>query len=65
MQWLEKLEGYFVWEARSLYFVAMAAPLNEIYQPAALVIGGFGVLVVIVMVRQCFFFLGEFKGTCR
>ena len=47
------LEGSFVWEARSLYLVAVGAPMYVFYPPGGLVIGGLGVLVVIVMVRPC------------
>ena len=50
-QCLEKLEASFVWEARSLYIVAVAVPLYVIYPPAAYIIGGLGTLVVVVMVR--------------
>ena len=39
-----------MWEARSLYFVAAGAPIFFIYPPAAMAIGGFGTLVVVVMV---------------
>jgi hypothetical protein len=58
MQWLENLEGSLVWEARSLYFVAVGVPFFFIYLPLAIVVGGFGVLVIIVMVRPFFVFLG-------
>jgi len=47
---LEVLEGSLVWEARSLFFVAVGAPAFLIYQPAGLAIGGLVVLVVVVMV---------------
>jgi hypothetical protein len=50
-QHLQMLEGSFVWEARSLYFVAVGVPVISLYRPAGLVIGGLGLLVVIVMVR--------------
>jgi hypothetical protein len=53
VKWLEKLEGSFVWEAGSLYFVAVGVPLWFIYRPVGMAIGGFGVLVVIAMVRPC------------
>jgi hypothetical protein len=54
-----------VWEARSLYFVAVALPFFWfLYPPAMVVIGAFGVLVTIVVARPCFFFLGEIKDTC-
>ena len=56
VKWLEKLEASFVWEARSLYIVAVGALLFVIYLPAAYIIGGLGALVVIVMVRARFFF---------
>jgi hypothetical protein len=62
--WLEKLEGPLVWEARSLCFVAVAAPFWFIYPPMAMVVGGFGALVIIVMVCPCLFFLWDVKGTC-
>jgi hypothetical protein len=55
MQWLEILEGSFVWEARSLYLVAVAVLFRFIYPPALIVIGGFGVLVILVMARPFFF----------
>jgi hypothetical protein len=44
------LEGSLVWEARSLYFVAVGAPAIFIYLPVGLAIAGLGVLVVVVMV---------------
>jgi hypothetical protein len=44
------LEGSFVWEARSLFFVAVGAPFYFICPPVTMVVGGFGVLVVIAMV---------------
>ena len=47
-----------MWEARSLYFVAVGVPAVIIYQPVGLVIGGLGILVVIVMVRSSFPFFG-------
>jgi hypothetical protein len=52
-KYLEMLEGSFVWEARSLYSVAVGAPAFIFYPLAGLVIGGLGVLVVVVMVRPC------------
>jgi hypothetical protein len=55
VKWLENLESSFVWEARSLYFVAVAVPLYWIYQPAASVVTGVAAVVVIVMVRACLF----------
>jgi hypothetical protein len=56
VKWLGTLEASFVWEARSLYIVAVGAPLFVIYAPAAYIIGGLGALVIIVMVRARFFF---------
>jgi hypothetical protein len=50
-KYLEMLEGSFVWEARSLYIVAVAVPMMVFYEPVGLVIAGLGMLVVIVMVR--------------
>jgi hypothetical protein len=50
VKYLEMLEGSLVWEARSLFFVAVGAPATVIYQPAGLVIAGLGILVVAVMV---------------
>jgi hypothetical protein len=44
------LEGSLVWEARSLYFVAVAVPVFFISEPAGFVLGGLGLLVIIVMV---------------
>jgi hypothetical protein len=54
VKWLEKLGASFVWEARSLYFVAVAAPLFFVYPPAAIAVTGLAALVVIVMVRARF-----------
>ena len=47
---LEMLEGSLVWEARSLFFVAVGMPAFFIYRPVGLAIGGLAVLVVVVMV---------------
>ena len=47
---LEMLEGSLVWEARSLFFVAVGAPARIIYPPVGQVIAGLAVLVVVVMV---------------
>ena len=44
------LEGSLVWEARSLFFVAVGAPALVIYRPAGLAILGLAVVVVVVMV---------------
>ena len=49
VKYLEVLEGSLVWEARSLFFVAVGAPAAIIYRPAGLIIGGLGILVVVVM----------------
>jgi hypothetical protein len=49
---LERLEGSLVWETRSLYIVAVAAPAFVIYKPVGMVLGGLGVLVVVVMVHS-------------
>ena len=56
IKYLEMLEGSFVWEARSLFLV-LGAPMFVFYQPAGLIIGGLGVLVVVVMVRPHFQFV--------
>jgi hypothetical protein len=40
-----------VWEARSLYFVAVGASAFIIYPPAGFAIGGLGMVVIIVMVH--------------
>jgi hypothetical protein len=45
------LEGSLVWEARSLFFVAVGAPADFIYEPAGLGVAGLAVLVVVVMAR--------------
>ena len=50
VKYLEMLEGSLVWEARSLFFVAVGMPAIIIYRPVGLVIAGLGVLVVVVMV---------------
>jgi hypothetical protein len=50
VKYLELLEGSLMWEARSLWFVAVAAPAFVIYEPAGLVITGLATLVVVVMV---------------
>jgi hypothetical protein len=55
VKWLKTLEASFVWEARSLCFVAVAVPLFFIYPPAKYAIGGLAALVAIVMVRTRFF----------
>jgi hypothetical protein len=52
-KYLKMLEGSFVWEARSLYIVAVVVPLFIFYEPAGFVIAGLGLLVVVVMVRPC------------
>ena len=39
-----------VWEARSLFFVAVGVPAFLIYRPVGLAIAGLVVLVVVVMV---------------
>ena len=44
------LEGSLVWEARSLFFVAVGVPAFLIYRPVGLAIAGLVVLVVVVMV---------------
>jgi hypothetical protein len=46
---LELLEGPLVWEARSLWFVAVGAPAFIVYRLVGLVILGLGVLVVVMM----------------
>jgi hypothetical protein len=51
IQYLKMLEGSLVWEARSLYFVAVAIPVNLFSRSAALAIMGLTVVVVIAMVR--------------
>ena len=51
------LEGSLVWEARSLFFVAVGAPAFFIYEPAGLAIAGLGILVVVVMVLPCVLFV--------
>jgi hypothetical protein len=50
-QHLEVLEGSFVWEARTLYFVAAGGPALVFYPPAGFIIMGLAVLVIFVMVR--------------
>jgi hypothetical protein len=55
VKWLKTLEASFVWEARSLYIVAVAAPLIVIYPPAAYAVGILGTLAIVVMVRARFF----------
>ena len=50
VKYLEMLEGSLVWEARSLFFVAVGAPARIIYPPVGQVIAGLAVLVVVVMV---------------
>jgi hypothetical protein len=50
VKYLEVLEGSLVWEARSLFFVAVGAPAWIIYEPMGLFIAGLALLVVVVMV---------------
>ena len=50
VKYLEMLEGSLVWEARSLFFVAVGVPAFLIYRPVGLAIAGLVVLVVVVMV---------------
>ena len=50
VKYLELLEGSLVWEARSLWFVAVGAPAFIVYRLVGLVILGLGVLVVVMMV---------------
>ena len=57
VKYLEMLEGSLVWEARSLFFVAVGAPAFVIYEPVGLVIAGLGILVVVVMVLPCVLFV--------
>jgi hypothetical protein len=45
------LERSFVWEARSLYVIAVVVVMLVLYRPVGLVIAGLEVLVVVVMVR--------------
>jgi hypothetical protein len=56
IKWLENLEAPFVWEARSLCMIAVAAPLFMIYSPAGYTVGGLGVLVIIAMASARFLF---------
>jgi hypothetical protein len=60
VKWLKTLEASFVWEARSLCIVAVAAPLIVIYPPAAYAVGGLGTLVIVVMVRALFLLASSF-----
>jgi hypothetical protein len=52
------LEGPLVWEARSLFFVAVGVPASIIYEPVGLAIAGLAVPVVVVMVLPCVLFVG-------
>jgi hypothetical protein len=61
---LEMLEGSFVWEARSLYIVAVGAPMFVFYPPVGLVIVGLGLLVVVVMVRASMHLIGSLYHVC-
>jgi hypothetical protein len=51
-RYLETLEGSFVWEARSLYIVAVGAPTFVIYQPAGKIVGIIGALAIFALVRS-------------
>jgi hypothetical protein len=55
IKYLEMLEGSLVWEARSLCFIAVAAPAYFIYRLVGLVITGLAVLVVVMMVLPLVF----------
>ena len=45
------LEGSFVWEARSLIFVAVMVPVYMVSPPVGLAIGGLATLAIFIMVR--------------
>ena len=55
LQYLKILEGSFVWEARSLYLIAVALPVFLIHRPAGQVVALFVGTLVFLMVRPCIY----------
>jgi hypothetical protein len=54
VKWLKKIEGALVWEVRSLYLVAVGAPVFFIFPLGGQVIAGLGAVMILTMVRSLY-----------